>query len=133
MTGSQMRLQRVAHPTSNAQWPWKKKRDPSPKKRKRGTTGQQSHLGAYLDCAAFDLALLARTRISPQLQRGVAARAAGTAASGWFKRGPCWLAGIRTPAKPILFAWLVENKGDPKQAKQIKRGTNSGKIGWSIG
>ena len=31
------------------------------------------------------------------------------------------LAGIRTPAKHIiLFAWLVENKGNPKKAKEQK-------------
>ena len=30
------------------------------------------------------------------------------------------LAGIRTPAKKYLFAWLVENKGNPKKAKKQK-------------
>ena len=30
------------------------------------------------------------------------------------------LAGIRTPAKNMSFAWLVENKGDPKKAKKEK-------------
>ena len=32
------------------------------------------------------------------------------------------LAGIRTPAKETLFAWLVKNKGNPKKAKSITRG-----------
>ena len=30
------------------------------------------------------------------------------------------LAGIRTPAKKYVFAWLVESKGNPKQAKKQK-------------
>ena len=36
---------------------------------------------------------------------------------------PCTiaLAGIRTPAKTVLFARLGENKGDPKRAQQQKK------------
>ena len=42
---------------------------------------------------------------------------------------PFVLAGIRTPAKKIFFAWLVENKGNPKKAKKAKRAT-SGEVWW---
>ena len=48
--------------------------------------------------------------------------------SGW----DC-LAGTRTPAKIyVVFAWLVENKGDPKKEKNKKqqRGTDSGEDWW---
>ena len=38
------------------------------------------------------------------------------------------LAGIRTPAKKCVFAGLVENKGNPKKAKNANRGTNSGEV-----
>ena len=36
------------------------------------------------------------------------------------------LAGIGTPAKNNMFAWLVKNKGDPKKAKTNETKTNSG-------
>ena len=37
-----------------------------------------------------------------------------------LKPSRLFLAGIRTPAKNICFAWLVENKGNPKKAKKQK-------------
>ena len=50
-------------------------------------------------------------------------------------RGPCqveqfFLAGIRTQSKKQLFCQVVENKGNPKKAKNIQRGTGSGEVLW---